>query len=298
MGPGVAELFMAVCRAEVMALKPGNVHVHAAGHGMTVADFLLSAEVAAPEIARPGAPVGERILRAVRATRAAVNCNTNLGILLLTAPLARAAEMAPTRPLRDRVCAVLEELGVEDAEAVYEAIRLAAPGGLGRAAEHDVAGPATVDLRTAMAAARSRDRIAAQYADSYRDVFEIGVARARELDDKDGGKDAGKDPVPMAEAVYLEFLTAFPDSHVLRKQGEAVAAALMSEARELRQQLAAEKSDAVRHDHLFAFDARLKWQGINPGTSADLTVASLFAHWLEQREQEAKDDRNDVYPRP
>lgn len=290
MGPGVAELFMAVCRAEVMALKPGNVHVHAAGHGMTVADFLLSAEVAAPEIARPGAAVGERILRAVRATRAAVNCNTNLGILLLTAPLARAAEMPPTRPLRDRVCAVLEDLSVEDAEAAYEAIRLASPGGLGRAAEHDVAGPATVDLRTAMAAARSRDRIAAQYADGFCDVFEIGVARARALD--------GKDAVSMAEAVYLEFLTAFTDSHVLRKQGEAVAAALMSEARELRRQLAAEKSDAVRHDHLFAFDARLKWQGINPGTSADLTVASLFAHWLEDRGQDAKDDRNDVHPRP
>ncbi|AWB09280.1 triphosphoribosyl-dephospho-CoA protein (plasmid) [Azospirillum humicireducens] len=264
---------MAVCRVEVMALKPGNVHVHAAGHGMTVADFLLSADVAAPEIARPGASVGERILRAVRATRAAVNCNTNLGILLLTAPLARAAEMPPTCPLHDRVCAVLEELSVQDAEAVYEAIRLASPGGLGRAAEHDVAGPATVDLRTAMAAARSRDRIAAQYADGYRDVFGIGVARALAF--------TGKDAVSMAEAVYLDFLTAFPDSHVLRKQGEAVAAGLMAEAQEVRRQLAAETSDAVRHDHLFAFDARLKWQGINPGTSADLTVASLFAHWLE-----------------
>ncbi len=280
MARGVAELFMAVCRAEVMALKPGNVHVHAAGHGMTVADFLLSADVAAPEIARPGAGVGERILRAVRATRAAVNCNTNLGILLLTAPLARAAETPPARPLRDRLCTVLAELSVEDAEAAYEAIRLAAPGGLGRAAEHDVAGPATVDLRTAMAAARSRDRIAAQYADGYRDVFEVGVACAQAL--------AGTDPVPVAEAVYLEFLTAFPDSHVLRKQGESAAAAVMAEARELRRQLAAEKSDAVRHDHLFAFDARLKWQGINPGTSADLTVASLFAHWLEEREQAAE----------
>lgn len=277
MASGIAELFVAVCRAEVMALKPGNVHVHAAGHGMTVADFLLSADVAAPEIARPGAPVGERVLQAVLATRAAVNCNTNLGILLLTAPLARAAEMPPARSLRGRVRAVLEELSVADAEATYEAIRLASPGGLGRAAEHDVSAPATVDLRTAMAAARSRDRIAAQYADGYRDVFGIGVACARAL--------TGKDAVSIAEAVYLEFLTAFPDSHVLRKQGEAAAAALMTGAREVRRHLAAEKSDAVRHDHLFAFDARLKWQGINPGTSADLTVASLFAHWLEDRDR-------------
>lgn len=276
MSASVAELFMAVCRAEVMALKPGNVHVHAAGHGMTVEDFLLSAEAAAPEIARAHAPVGERILRAVQATRTAVGCNTNLGILLLCAPLARAAEMPAERPLRDRVGDVLAALTVEDAEAAFAAIRLASPGGLGQAPKHDVAGPATVDLREAMAAARSRDRIAAQYADGYRDVFDIGVACARSL--------AAADVVSLAEAVYLAFLTAFPDSHILRKHGETLAAAVLAEARELRRQVAESSSAALRREHLFVFDARLKWQGINPGTSADLTVASLFAYLLEKRE--------------
>jgi triphosphoribosyl-dephospho-CoA synthase len=274
MSTAVAELFKAVCRAEVMALKPGNVHVHAAGHGMTVEDFLRSAEAAAPEIARPDAPVGRRILCAVQATRSVVDCNTNLGILLLCAPLARAAELPAVRPLHDRLSAELAALTVEDAEAAFEAIRLASPGGLGRAAEHDVAGPATVDLRTAMAAARSRDRIATQYADGYRDVFDIGVARARSMADSDA--------VTMAEAVYLEFLTAFPDSHILRKHGEEVAASVLAEAREVRRQVATASSAALRREHLFVFDARLKWQGINPGTSADLTVASLFAYWLER----------------
>jgi triphosphoribosyl-dephospho-CoA synthase len=274
MSTAVAELFKAVCRAEVMALKPGNVHVHAAGHGMTVEDFLRSAEAAAPEIARPDAPVGRRILCAVQATRSVVDCNTNLGILLLCAPLARAAELPAVRPLHDRLSGELAALTVEDAEAAFEAIRLASPGGLGRAAEHDVASPATVDLRTAMAAARSRDRIAAQYVDGYRDVFDIGVARARSMADSDA--------VIMAEAVYLEFLTAFPDSHILRKHGEEVAASVLAEAREVRRQVATASSAALRREHLFVFDARLKWQGINPGTSADLTVASLFAYWLER----------------
>lgn len=285
MSDDAADLFMAVCRAEVMALKPGNVHVHAAGHGMTVEDFLLSAEAAAPEIARTGATVGERILRAVRTTRAAVNCNTNLGILLLCAPLARAAELPATRPLRDRLSAVLAALTVDDAEAAFEAIRLAAPGGLGRAAEHDVAGPATVDLREAMAAARSRDRIAAQYADGYRDVFDIGVARGRSMVDRSA---ADGDAVSLAEAIYLEFLTAFPDSHVLRKHGEVIAAAVLADARKLRGQVIEATSAALRREHLFVFDARLKWQGINPGTSADLTVASLFAYLLEKREDDHK----------
>ncbi|CAO3427025.1 triphosphoribosyl-dephospho-CoA synthase [Azospirillum endophyticum] len=272
----VAELFLAACRTEVMALKPGNVHVHAAGHGMTVEDFLLSAEAAAPEIARAHAPVGERILRAVRATRAVVGCNTNLGILLLCVPLACAAGMPVARPFRDRVSDVLAALTVGDAETVFEAIRLAAPGGLGRTAEHDVAGRATVDLRQAMAVARSRDRIAAQYADGYRDVFDIGVACARSM--------PGADAVSLAEVVYLEFLTAFTDSHILRKHGEGVAVTVLAEAREVRRRVAESSSAAGRREHLFVFDARLKWQGINPGTSADLTVASLFAYWLEKRE--------------
>ncbi|MBY6264821.1 triphosphoribosyl-dephospho-CoA protein [Azospirillum sp. 412522] len=273
MSTEAAELFIEVCRAEVMALKPGNVHVHAAGHGMTVEDFLRSAEAAAPEIARRDALVGERILRAVQATRSVVDCNTNLGILLLCAPLACAAEMTVSGLLQDRLSAVLAALTVEDAAAAFEAILLASPGGLGRAAEHDVVGPATVDLRTAMAAARSRDRIAAQYADGYRDVFDIGVACARSM--------AGSDAITVAEAVYLEFLTAFPDSHILRKHGEELAAAVLSEAREVRRQVAAASTAAGRREHLFVFDARLKWWGINPGTSADLTVASLFAYRLE-----------------
>jgi triphosphoribosyl-dephospho-CoA synthase len=92
--------------------------------------------------------------------------------------------------------------------------------------------------------------------------------------------------VSLAEAVYLDFLTAFPDSHILRKHGEVIAAAVMAEARELRRQVAEATSTALRREHLFVFDARLKWQGINPGTSADLTVASLFAYLLEKREDD------------
>ena len=95
---------------------------------------------------------------------------------------------------------------------------------------------------------------------------------------------ADADAVSLAEAVYLEFLTSFPDSHILRKHGEVIAAAVLTEARDVSRQVAAASSAALRREHLFVFDARLKWQGINPGTSADLTVASLFAYWLEKRE--------------
>ena len=89
--------YIAACRLELRALKPGNVHVLSEGHGMTVAQFEASALASAPALAAPGKPVGERIRDAVAATHAAVGCNTNLGIVLLAAPLMAAAERAACR---------------------------------------------------------------------------------------------------------------------------------------------------------------------------------------------------------
>ena len=90
----IADAYRAACLAELAALKPGNVHRFADGHGMTVADFAASAEASAPTLAAAGAGVGERVLRSVEATRQAVGMNTNLGILLLAVPLAAAAAAA------------------------------------------------------------------------------------------------------------------------------------------------------------------------------------------------------------
>jgi hypothetical protein len=90
----IAAAFLEACLEELAAPKPGNVHVHAPGHRMTVEDFVRSAEVSAPLLCRAGAPLGRRILDAATATREAVGQNTNLGMLLLCAPLAMAGERA------------------------------------------------------------------------------------------------------------------------------------------------------------------------------------------------------------
>src|SRR5207248_11568899 len=88
----IAAAFKAACLDELEAPKPGNVHVFAAGRDLSAAEFVRSAEVAAGPLAQPGARVGQRILGAIEATQAAVATNTNLGIVLLCAPLAAAAE--------------------------------------------------------------------------------------------------------------------------------------------------------------------------------------------------------------
>ncbi|MBS7541972.1 triphosphoribosyl-dephospho-CoA synthase [Ancylobacter oerskovii] len=263
----IADAFLRSCLAELDALKPGNVHRFAAGHGMEVAHFEAAARAAAPAIARPDERVGTRIETAVAASLGVTGLNTNLGILLLCAPLAAAAERP--RPLRAALVETLAALDRQDAAAVFRAIAAANPGGLGRRTEHDVAAPATIGLVEAMQLAAGDDRIARQYTSGFADVFDIGVARLHQL--------AGAEPQARTEAAYLAFLCAFPDSHIGRKFGRAAAEAVQEEARQLVAGIDWHAPAARRHPPLAAFDAGLKARGLNPGTSADLTVASLFA---------------------
>jgi len=268
----VAAAFVAACRAELDALKPGNVHVHAAGHGMEVDDFLLSAEVSAGPIADPRLGIGARILAAVAATRAACGQNTNLGILLLGAPLAAAAQVGGD--LAASLVGVLASLTVEDASLAYRAIRLASPAGLGRTDRHDVAEEPAITLLEAMRTAAARDRIAWQYANAYADVLELGVPRLRRCRARGW-------PEPWAvTSTYLAFLAAFPDSHILRKHGPAAAEEVRATAVRLDAALLAADDPAALHETLLEADRRLKAAGLNPGTSADLTVASHLATGL------------------
>lgn len=268
----IAALFEHACLAELDALKPGNVHRFAEGHGLRIADFVISARVAAPVIARSGAPLGLRILNAIRATRAAVGTNTNLGILLLCAPLAAAAERPAS--LREAVARVLAGTDPRDTRDVYAAIRLAAPGGLGRVEEADVAEEPTVSLLEAMRLAEERDRIAWNWTHRFADPFEIGVPLLGELEAR-----GWSEPWALS-GLHLHLLALLPDSHVARRHGRSVAEALAAEAAPLaRRLLAAERPEELQEE-LLAFDTALKTRGINPGTTADLVVASLFTRLL------------------
>lgn len=266
----IAEAYRLACLDELRAPKAGNVHDFGAGHGMTVSDFEVSAEVTKAWIARSGAPVGERVRGAIAATRAAVGCNTNLGIVLMSAPIAAAAEREGADNLRPAVQRVLQGLDVADADAVFEAIVTASPAGLGEAPENDVRAPATVTLLEAMRSAESRDRIAWNYAHGLADVFDIGIpAFGRALA-------AWDDWLWATAAVHFAVMAAFPDTHIFRQHGAEAAAAAQTEAAAIHAALAAARDPAPLMDDVLALDRRLKERGHNPGTSADLTVATVF----------------------
>jgi len=264
--------FEAACRAELAAPKPGNVHRFAAGHGMTAADFERSAAAAAPGLCRAGAGLGARVREAVIATRAALGQNTNLGIVLLCAPLAMAAERGGDT--RATLHAVLAEADLADTEAIFRAITLAAPGGLGDAPRHDVRAPARVPILRAMAEAAARDSIARQWSSDFADIFTLGLPALTAR----WARQAGAYWPTLA--VYFAFLARFPDSHILRKHGAAAAARVRATAALWQDRLARAAKPAELLPELLVWDAELKAGAINPGTSADLTVATLFIERL------------------
>lgn len=272
------DAFRLACRLDVEVAKPGNVSTKRAGHGMSAQQFLDSAAAAAPALFRQGAPVGARILEAVIRTRQAANCNTNLGIVLLVAPLAAALETLPWPPgetaWRGALARVLDALSIDDARAAYRAIALAQPGGLGEVPEQSVHAEPSVDLRAAMTLAAGRDSIARQYANGFADIFDTGLAALR--------AHPGAPLDALTLALFLTFVSRWPDSHIVRKHGSQLAHSVTRDALMLRHALHCTDADGALPEGICddpcidEWDARLKADAVNPGTSADLTVATLF----------------------
>ncbi|MGH8606996.1 MAG: triphosphoribosyl-dephospho-CoA synthase [Gammaproteobacteria bacterium] len=280
LGPAIARIIGRCCRLDVEALKPGNVSVHSPGHGMRAEDFIESADAIAPILARPGLTVGARVLDCVEATLARVGCNTNLGIILLSAPLISAVFIeTQAQELRQRLNVVLRGLDQNDARLAFEAIRLASPAGIGRVRRHDVGQNPTVSLLEAMRAAQAWDRIAYQYAHGFRDVFNTGVAELKRC-----LKRWDPYPNPLVWATvgcFLGFMATIPDTHIRRKFGPRTAERVRETAQIVETRFKACENPLAAVELLRHYDNELKREGLNPGTSADLTVASLIALHLE-----------------
>jgi triphosphoribosyl-dephospho-CoA synthase len=253
--------------------------------------MLRSAIAVGPELARAAERgVGETVLAVVEASRRAAPANTNLGIALLLAPLAKAAlgVRVPTRPtwaaeagpafavpLRPALGVTLRGLDVADARAAYAAIRGAAAGGLSERVEHDVRSEPTVSLREAMASAAGRDTIASEYVNDFDLTFATGVPALTA---------ALEDGLPQRDAIvelHLRLLAAAPDTLIARKRGGAAAARVSAGARDVLE--AGGVRTAAGRRALRSFDASLREPGnaLNPGTTADLVTATLFVALAE-----------------
>jgi triphosphoribosyl-dephospho-CoA synthase len=271
----IAAAAQLACLLEASAPKPGNVSPGLHFHDTRYEDFLASAVAIGPVMAEAGCrPLGATIRTAVDATRRWTRANTNLGIVLLFAPLARAAAHRGGS-LRTRLAAVLAETTTADAADVYLAIRAAAPSGLGTASSEDVHSAPAVTLREAMALAADRDTIAREYVTDFATTFEIGAPALRDA------RAAGLSWDDAVVEAFLALLAAAPDTHVARKLGDPAADVLTARAAEVRAVGGVRTAEGRRA--IAALDAELRdaRNARNPGTTADLVAAALFVVILE-----------------
>jgi len=262
-------MLRAACVLEATARKAGNVHPLRSFSDLAYEDFVISADVAAPILARTSElGVGRAIFDAIAATRQQVGRNTNLGIILLLAPMA--AVPAGVR-LADGIGTVLKGLSPEDADFAYQAIRLAQPGGLGVVADEDVSQSPTGTLLEVMRLAADRDLIARQYAEGFSLVLEFGLPFLATVTDFERHWE------PAIMGLQLEFLARHADSLVLRKCGPETAGEVSRRANLVLK--VSQPGSREAQEEFNRFDDWLRADGNrrNPGTTADLIAAALFA---------------------
>ncbi len=271
----VAAAAETACLLEAHAPKPGNDSPGRERPGLTYRDFVVSAGILGQVFRRGAGPwqVGRLVHETIAKSRAHVGTNTHLGIVLLLAPLAKAALRRTPGGLRLRLRQVLDELDHDDARRTYAAIRLARPGGLGRAPRQDVRRPPTVTLLEAMRLAAARDAVAREYATGYEATFTLGAPAI------DRARRGGARLEQAIVVAYLELLAARPDTLVERRHGPGAARRV---SRAAAQVLAAGGPLRPEGRRLLSrLDRRLRGAKppINPGASADVVAASLFV-WL------------------
>jgi triphosphoribosyl-dephospho-CoA synthase len=258
------------CLLEVSAPKPGNVSPGRHFADVRYEDFLASAVAIGEPMAGAGQRgVGATIRMSIEATARLSRSNTNLGIVLLFAPLARAAAV-PGASLRSAVKQVLDATTVEDAKDAYAAIRMARPGGLARAESQDVAIEPTITLLEVMRLAAHRDTIASEYVSAFDVTFATALPALER---------ARRDGLPWEDAVVETFLTllaAIPDTHIARRSGPALAADVTAHASQVVS-AGGVRTEAGRRA-IDDFDRHLRdaRNSGNPGTTADLTAAAIF----------------------
>jgi triphosphoribosyl-dephospho-CoA synthase len=283
----IGALAQLACLLEVNAPKPGNVSPLGGFDDTTFDDFVTSSTAINEPLGGAGdRPLGETILRAVEATRARTRPNTNLGIVLLLAPLARAASLVvaggdvpsqriiPPARLRASLAQVLADTTVDDARHSYAAIRLASPGGLGSANAQDVSGEPTVTLTEAMRLAADRDAVAREYATDFRATFEVAAPALRA---------ARRDGLDWNDAIvetYLTLLAMHPDTHIARRAGAALAAEVSARARDVLRAGGVRSSLGRAAIERMSAALRGERNRANPGATADITAAAIFVSLL------------------
>jgi triphosphoribosyl-dephospho-CoA synthase len=193
-----------------------------------------------------------------------------LGIVLLIAPL---AAVPRTESLENGLPCVLERLDQQDTADVFHAITLAQPGGLvpqdRPPPQWDVRAAAPVTLLTAMREGAEWDLVARQYANGFQEVLRTLLPWLLETPDRPG-------PERIVHA-HVRLMSRFPDTLIARKCGRSVADESAARATAVLEAGPPGSEAYLRALGDLDFWLRSDGNRRNPGTTADLIAAALFA---------------------
>ena len=275
--------------------KPGNVHRTRNYDDMVFQDFVISAVVIGntmEELASQSkeiddlskAELGKFILQAVKETDKWVENNTNLGIMMMCIPIAASASISNGfDEIQENVGLLMDATTVDDAVNLYDAINVADAGGMGDQEEFDVMSEKAKDelrannqtMYDVLKISAGWDRLASELTSKMPVCFKLGYPTFsnfwKNCDDVD----------VINKATVLTFMTILseiPDTLISRKYGIEVAKGVSDKAKELLEF----KDDDSFVEKLLEFDDYLYGNKYNPGTTADLTAASIFISFLEK----------------
>lgn len=284
---------------EASAHKPGNVNSVSNFEKTRYEHFLASAVAAASSFesaAERGIEVSEgetdvshvEVGDLIRSCMADVNAwqnggNTLLGTVILLTPIAIAAGMIPagetidTVSLRRNLKRVVESTTSKDAVKLYEAIKIAKPGGLDGAPDLDINDPAStrrisnekISLFQVFKIAESYDTICSEWVNNYPLTFDLAYpSLARRLEN-------GVDTNAAVVQTFLEVLAEVPDTFIARKAGIEKSREVSLKAKEIVDIGGIETLEGREALHRFDRELRKSGNLLNPGTTADVIGAAL-----------------------
>jgi triphosphoribosyl-dephospho-CoA synthase len=262
-----------VCDTEMTSLKPGNVHQYSQSYDMNIKDFFKSSLIISKCLTKNNLDLGKKILTSVNEIQDKIKKNTNLGIILMLSPIVTVVQkegIISKEELIKKIKSLIKKQNIKNSIPIFKAISKTSPGGLGFSKKYDVNQLPKISLHKAMEYSKKKDLIARQYCNGFEDIYNIGIPAYKNFYNKWGNVNWA------VTGVYLTFLKKFNDSHIVRNKGKKIATNVRKEAQNYYFFLKRNKNLSKIKKKLLFFDKKLKSKRINPGTTADLTVATLF----------------------
>lgn len=277
--------------------KPGNVHRTQDFDDMIFEDFLISGVVIG-DLMKTAAErgnrcreddslhkirLGEIIKEAVLETDKWIGNNTNLGIVLMLTPLSASAAMSHNlNELRNNVGRIMEATTSEDALNFYDAINIADAGGMGEQEELDVADAEAkekiieenINMYKVLQMSSKWDSLSYELTNRMPITFGIGFPTFRATKMEYGVINKA------TVQTFLTILSKKPDTLISRKYGDDMAKLVSADADSILQ------SGGILNPQgellLREFDKQLLRNKLNPGTTADITAASIMVAYIDE----------------